>query len=174
MLEKYNKYKLLKVFLFSPTEEFRLRELSRLSDISPPSVMNYLKDLETEGLIKSFMKRGIPFYKAEQDDEKFREYKKISIFFELENSGLVNFLWDKLSPSAIILYGSYAKGESIEGSDLDLFLICKRKEININKYEEKLGISIHLFFEENISKISNELKNNLVNGIVLKGYLKLF
>ncbi len=48
MLEKYNKYKLLKIFLFNPIESFRLRELSRLSGISPPSVMAYLKEFEDE------------------------------------------------------------------------------------------------------------------------------
>ena len=46
MLNKYNRYKLLKIFLFNPTESFRLRELSRLSKISPPSVVNYLKEAE--------------------------------------------------------------------------------------------------------------------------------
>src|SRR3989344_5488830 len=114
MLQKYNRYKLLKIFLFNPMEEFRLRELGRLSKISPPSVMAYLKEFERENLIKKFSKRGIPFYKAEMDNEKFREYKKISIFFEINNSGLADFLWDKISPKALILYGSFAKGESLE------------------------------------------------------------
>ena len=53
MLDKYNKYKLLKLFLDSPTDSFRLREIARLTKISPPSVMNYLKDFEKEGLIKN-------------------------------------------------------------------------------------------------------------------------
>ena len=174
MLEKNNRYKLLKIFLFNPTEEFRLRELGRLSKISPPSVMNYLREFEKEGLIKSFNKRGIPFYKAEINDEKFREYKKISIFFELNDSGLADFLWDELSPRAIILYGSYSKGESTENSDLDLFIMGKEKKINLDRYEKKLGLSIHLFFEENVKKLPRELKNNLINGIVIRGYLKLF
>ena len=174
MLEKNNRYKLLKIFLFNPTEEFRLRELSRLSNISPPSVMSYLKGFEKDGLIKFLNKRGIPFYKSEINNEKFREYKKISIFFELNDSGLADFLWDELSPRAIILYGSYAKGESIEDSDLDLFIIGKEKKINLDKYEEKLGLSIHLFFEDDVKKIPKELKNNIINGIVIRGYLKLF
>ncbi len=174
MLKNYNKYKLLKIFLYNSTEEFRLRELSRLSKISPLSVMNYLKEFEKEELIKSYKKRGIPFYKAEIDNEKFREYKKISILFEINNTGLIDFLWEELSPKTIILYGSYAKGESVEDSDLDLFVIGKEKKIDISEYENKLGVKIHLFFEEDVKKINKELKNNLINGIVLKGYLKLF
>jgi len=64
MLENYNKYTLLKVFFDSSTESFRLRELSRMSKISPPSVVNYLKEFVKDGLVKKYEKRGIPFYKA--------------------------------------------------------------------------------------------------------------
>jgi len=174
MLEKNNRYKLLKIFLEFPLETFRLRELARMSKISPPSVMNYLKEFEKEGLIKKYTKRGIPFYKAERDNEKFVEYKKISIIFELNNSGLINFLWRSLSPETIILYGSYARGESTDESDVDIFIIGKEKNINLTIFEKKLNKRIHIIFENNIKKISNELKNNLINGIVLKGYLKLF
>ena len=96
------------------------------------------------------------------------------MFFELYNSGLTNYLWDKLSPRAIILYGSSAKGESLEESDIDLFIIGKERKINLEKFEKELGKKIHLIFEDNPKKIPDELKNNLINGIILKGYLKLF
>lgn len=174
MLQKYNRYKLLKVFLDSPTESFRLRELSRISKISPPSVMNYLKEFEKEGLIRKYEKKEIPFYQAIRDNDKFALYKKISIIYELDESGLLDFLWEKLSPDAIILYGSYAKGESTEDSDIDLFIIGKEKYADLGEFEKKLGKGIHLIFEEDLRKISKELKNNLVNGVVLKGYLKVF
>jgi len=172
MLKKYNRYKLLKVFLDSPTESFRLRELSRLSNISPLSVMHYLKEFEEEELIRKYEKRGIPFYKAIRDNEKFVLYKKLSIIYELYESGLVDFLWDKLSPEAIILYGSHAKGESIEESDIDIFAIGKEKKLNLEEFEKKLNKTIHLMFKKDVKKIPKELKNNLINGIILKGYFK--
>lgn len=174
MLKKYNRYELLKIFLDSPTESFRLRELSRISKISPLSVMNYLKEFEKKDLIKRYKKRGIPFYTAIRDNEKFVLYKKISIIYELNESGLIAFLWEKLSPEAIILYGSYAKGEAIENSDLDFFVIGKEKDIKINEFEKKLNKKVHLMFEADVEKIPKELKNNLINGIVLKGYFKVF
>lgn len=173
MLEKNNRYRLMKIFLESPTDSFRLRELSRLSEISPPSVMNYLKDFERQGLVKRYEKRGVPFYEAIMDNEDFKQYKKLSILFELHRSNLIDFLWDKLSPEAIILYGSYAKGESVENSDIDIFIVGNEKKIDIKEFEKKLGKEVHLMFN-NVKKISDELKNNLVNGVVLKGYFKLF
>ena len=174
MLQKYNRYKLLKIFLDNPTESFRLRELSRLSKISPVSVINYLKEFEKEELIKSYKKREIPFYVAERDNEKFILYNKISIIYELNTSGLVDFLWDKLSPDAIILYGSHAKGEAIETSDIDIFVIGKEKKLNLDEFEKKIDKRIHLMFDDNIKHVPKELKNNLINGIILKGYFKVF
>ena len=173
MLQKYNRYKLLKIFLQSPIESFRLRELSRLSSISPLSVMHYLKEFEEEGLIEKYRKRGIPFYKALRDNEKFILYGKISILYELHESGLVDFLWNKLSPEAIILYGSYAKGEAIENSDIDIFIIGEERKLNIEQFEKKLNKTVHLMFKKEIKKIPKELKNNLINGIILKGYFKV-
>lgn len=174
MLQNYNKYKLLKIFLDNPTESFRLREMSRMSKISPPSVLNYLKEFEKQGLIKKYEKRGVPFYKASPDNEDFIHYKKLSILFELHNSGIVEFIWEKASPEAIILYGSQIKGEATEDSDVDLFIVGKERELDIKKFEKALDKEIHLMFEPDIKKIPKELKNNLINGIVLKGYLSLF
>jgi predicted nucleotidyltransferase len=177
MLEKYNRYKLLKIFLFNPTDSFRLRELSRLSKISPPSVMEYLKEFEKEELIKTYVKRDIPFYKSNLDSEKMKSYKKLAILFELENTGLINFLNDKFAPEAIILYGSYSKGEFTEESDIDIFLLgvdIAKTKIDIEEYERKLGKTIHLMGEKTLNEVSSkEFKNNLINGIILRGYLKI-
>jgi len=174
MLEKYNRYKLLKLFLDSPTESFRLREIARLTKISPPSAMNYLKEFENDGLIRKQIKREIPFYTAIRDSSDFTLYKKISIVFELNNKGLIDYLWDKLSPQAIVLYGSFAKGESIENSDIDLFILGKAKNIELASFEKKLNKKIHLLFKESIKEIPKELKNNVLNGMILKGYIKVF
>ena len=173
MLKNYNRYKILKIFLNSPTEKFRLREISRIAKVSPASVMNYLKEFEKEGIIKRIEKRGIPFYSAERDTEDLVFYKKISILYELHDSGLIEELWDKLCPKAIILYGSHAKGESTEESDVDIFIIGKEKQFDLTVFEKKLGKTIHLMFDK-VENIPKELKNNLINGIVLKGYLNVF
>ncbi len=44
--------------------------------------------------------------------------------------------------------------------------------MDLTEFEKKLGKKIHLMFEA--KSISNELKNNLINGIILKGYWKVF
>lgn len=174
MLDKYNRYKLLRIFLDSPLDNFRLRELARLSSISPPSVMNYLKEFEKSNLIKKQIKRGIPLYESLRDNSEFVIYKKISIIFELNSVGLIEYLWDKISPEAIVLYGSFAKGESTENSDIDLFILGKEKNISLELFEKKLGKKIHLLFKKSLNEIPRELRNNILNGIILKGYLEVF
>lgn len=172
MLKNYNKYKVLKFFLFNPTESFRIRELSRKIKLAPLSVMNYLKELEKEGLITIQKKEDIPFYRAQRDSADFKRYQKISIQYELYASGLIDFLWNETNPEAIVLYGSYSKGDAIESSDIDLFLVCQEKKIDISTYEKKIGKKIHLLMNSK-KRISEELKKNLINGITLEGYLNV-
>lgn len=172
MFKKYNKYNLLRVFLFNSTESFRIRELSRKINLAPQSIMNYLKELEKEGLITIYKKEGIPFYQAQRDSPQFKRYQRISIQYELYSSGLIDFLWEKTNPEAIILYGSYLKGDAIESSDIDLFLVCPQEEIDLSHYEKKIGKQIHLLMNP-LKKIPDELKKNLINGIILEGYLNI-
>src|SRR3989344_3632867 len=87
-------------------EMCRMRRISKLAKVSPPSVMNYLKEFEKENLVKRKIKNGIPFYTASRDEPNFSLYKKLGIIFELNKSGLVDYVWEKLSPEAIVLFGS--------------------------------------------------------------------
>ncbi len=174
MFGKYNRYRVLKVFLDSPTREFGLREISRLVKLAPVSVLRYLREFEKEELIGKLEKNGKPIYKAERENENFIFYKKLSILYELNDSNLIEFLWQKLAPQALILYGSYAKGEATENLDIDIFVIGKKKEIELDKFRNILGKEIHLMFDSDFKSIPKELKNNLINGIILKGYFNLF
>ncbi len=172
MFEKNNTYKVLKIFLENPTKEFGLRQIAREINLSPTAVKRHLKELEKKKLIQTFYYEKIPKYQAIIDKKEFKLFQKISIQYELFKSGLIDYLWDTLSPEAIILFGSYAKGEATEQSDIDVFIIGKKKKINISKYQEKFSQEIQLFQDE-LKNIPKELKNNLINGIILKGYLKI-
>ena len=45
--------------------------------------------------------------------------------------------------------------------------------IDLRKYEKILKRKINILFERNVSNIPEELLNNIINGIVLYGYLKV-
>ena len=78
------------------------------------------------------------------------------------------------NPSLIILFGSIRKGESTRDSDIDIFIESNlRKDIDLSRYEKKLGHKIQLLIESRIQEVHNNLFNNIINGIKLYGSLKL-
>jgi predicted nucleotidyltransferase len=151
-----------------------MRELSRNTNIAQPSVINHLKSLMKDKLVLKEKSGIYPSYKANRDFEQFKTYKKTDLINKLDESGLIDDIYSSCLPDVIILFGSASKGEDIEESDIDLFVLAPKKKLELSKYEKKLNRKISLFFEESFSKLNNELKNNIINGIILKGYLKVF
>ena len=167
MIQKSSAWRVFGSFAKSPAKAFHVRELSRILDLAPTSINIHIKDLEKNKLILQDKTGIYTSYKANFDSDKFRFYKKIHNLIELKESGLIEEIEDKLFPTAIVLFGSYLKGEDIESSDIDLLLIAEKKSINLASYEKQLSRKIQLFFSDDINKLPRELKNNILNGIVL-------
>ena len=76
----------------------------------------------------------------------------------------------------VILFGSASKGEDIERSDVDLCIIGKEKHFSVRELEEKTNRKVNILFIDNALKLrkNKELLNNLINGIIVKGYFKVF
>ncbi|MFW5902705.1 MAG: nucleotidyltransferase family protein [archaeon] len=178
MLQKCSLWRVAQVFFDEPIKEHYLMEISRKSNLSHTSVKNKLKTLIDEGIIsKDKEKRGkriYPIYKAKLESKKYKKYKKIDILHRIEEVGLNNYLKGKYQPDCIVLFGSAARGEDTEKSDLDLFLQMEKEEINLNEFEEKLNRKIQLHISRDIKNYPEELKNNIANGILLHGYLDIF
>lgn len=178
MLQNYNRWNVLKVFFEDPLPEggFQLREISRKANLATTSVKNYLDELKKEKLIieKKHRIHNYPTYYANRDNERFKFLKKLDMVYSLEEFSLLDYLNEKCMPDVIVLFGSASKGEDVKDSDIDLFLQCKEKKLELKKYENKIKRKINIFFSEDFNKLSNELKNNIINGIILKGYLKVF
>jgi len=179
MWKNYNKYRVMKVFFDDPLPEgigFQLREISRKIKLAPKSVGIYLEELEKEGLIlrKKHRVLGYPIYYANRDGELFRLYKKLDLISSIKETGLLDYLSDRLMPDAIVLFGSASRGEDVKGSDIDLFVQCKEKKLELERFERQLNRRINPFFSENFSRLSEELKNSIINGAIIKGYLKVF
>ncbi len=138
-----------------------------------PSVIIHVKKLEKEGLIKK-EKRGVYKSYVSEKNDMFRIYRRNDILLRMHGSGLIDFLAEEFMPDAIVLFGSCARGEDIETSDIDLLVVSKEKKVRLKKFESMLKRKISLLFEENVSEIPKELLNNIVNGIVLYGYLTVF
>jgi len=178
MLKKDNLDKVLEVFFDNPLPEgigFQLREISRNIKLAPKSVKLYLDELEKVNLIikKKHRIHKYPVYYANRDDNYFKFLKRLNIIRRIKESGLLDYLDEKCMSDVIILFGSASKGEDIESSDIDLYLQCDEKKLDLSKYDRELKRRINLFFEKNFDKLSDELKQNIVNGDKLTGYLRV-
>ena len=174
MIQKYSRYKILQVFFDFPRKNFQIRELVRIVGISQPSVTNHIAELVKEGFVLKREEGIYPSYVANREFDKFKLYKKTNIIHRIYSSGLLDFIYDSCVPSSVVLFGSCAKGEDIEESDVDIFVQASGKKLDLVKYEKILKRDINIFFEPDFSKLNKELKNNILNGCLLKGYLKVF
>ena len=168
-----NKSKIMELFFEEPSRNFQIREISRLAKIAVTSVKNYLLELQKDKLVNIDKKTLYFSYVANQQNRLFKIYKQQFIIIKFYSSGLIDYLEDELHPKCIILFGSIRKGDYNKDSDIDIFIQSNEKILNLIKFEKILKHKINLFFEEDINKLSNELFNNITNGIKLSGYLKL-
>lgn len=170
---KNNGYKILELFIEKPNKDFSARGIARILKLNHATVLKYTKDLLRLGLIKKKEETLYPTYYANTENSKYKFYKKNQIVFKIKESRLIEYIQKQTFASVIILFGSCAKGVFTEKSDIDIFAEAKESKLEIKKYEKELGRKINLLFESNINNLSNELKNNIINGIILYGFIKI-
>ena len=163
-------------FFTNPTTKLRVRQIERSVKVPLPSVIRYTTELEKGGILKSTAIANVKFYSADRISKTFLIEKKFSNIKMLFLSGLMDFLVKELSNPLIIVFGSYAKGEDVENSDIDLYVETSVKnEIMLDKFEKKMQRRIQIFKYKKIQDIKNkDLANNIINGIILNGFLEVF
>ncbi|HDL02392.1 MAG TPA: hypothetical protein ENH20_00995 [Candidatus Pacearchaeota archaeon] len=167
-----NKMKVLEVFYEAPEKVFTVREVAKVSGVARATVHKILVELKRDGMISEDGRANL--------DSKFL-IRKVHYFVEkIVNSGLVDFLVERFIPSSIVLFGSVAKGDSVKGSDVDIFVESQIDDadgvamgLNLRKFERKIGHKIELFVKSNIGDYHDNLFNNIVNGVKLYGSVKV-
>jgi len=173
MEQKCSLWRVFAVFAEDPLRIHYIKEISRKIKLAPTSVRKHLEYLLNQNLV--LKKKGERFFGfiANRDSENFLFYKKITNIISIKKSGLLDFLIESFYPQAIVLYGSYLRGEDVEMSDIDLLIITKvKKRISIEKFESTLKRKIHILIEPRLGKLRPEIKTEVMNGLVLYGYLK--
>ena len=105
--------------------------------------------------------------------EMFRLLKGDDTVHRLDATGIVDYIEESLRPDCIVLFGSAAHGEDTEESDIDLFVQARERELDLGAYEGPLCRRVHVLFEPEVRQLAPELLNNIANGRVLRGYLKV-
>ncbi len=172
-LFKNNTYRILELFIEFPTKDFSVRGLARELKISHATILNYINDLQKLSLIKKKEATLYPTYFANTESKKYKFYKRNWLIFKITESGLIDYIQKEALPSSIILFGSGAKATFAEKSDIDIFVESNEEKLDLTKYEKKLNRKINLLFEQNINNLSKELRNNVINGVILYGFIKI-
>ena len=104
----------------------------------------------------------------------------LTAVFEAYRAGLRDIILEHAkNPQAIILFGSYRKGDDNEHSDIDLAVeVLGDKEFKIIHkvayisflYRKKVPVNLHIFSRK---KVDHNLFANIANGIILEGFLEV-
>ncbi|MBI2134647.1 nucleotidyltransferase domain-containing protein [Candidatus Woesearchaeota archaeon] len=172
--------KVWSVFLKYPEKEFSLSDIAKEAGVAKAHIGTILNEFYELGLINIIKLSKIWRIKANQQSPEFIKSKVIFNLNFVYQSGLVEFINEQFNnPKAIILFGSFSKGDDISTSDIDIaiesdevddYKIVRHK--NLTEFENAIGrkLQIHLF---NRTNVDLNVFNNIANGIVLAGFLEV-
>ena len=176
--EKFTKVEreIIKFLCINAGNSYNQRETALALKVSPTAVANSLKNLKKEGIIKLNKSKNT---KPQQISLNFQNnsvffIKRVENLRAIYESGLAEYLFDKLPGATIILFGSYSWGEDSINSDIDMAIVGNNpKKLDISNYERRLSRKIVIQYFESFDKISKNLKESILNGIILKGSVRL-
>jgi len=185
--------KVLEVLFRYPEMEFGLSQLAEKANVRKANIGKILEEFQKLDLVQIEKLTKIWRIGANQKSPYFLREK---IFYNLNvvygaiyETNFIDFLNEYFrNPKAIVLFGSFRKGEDISTSDIDIAIekddvrsyTSKHLEEMVGKnlkkatirFEQDIGrkIQIHLFNRKNIDL---NIFNNIANGIVLSGFLEV-
>ncbi|MGV8168776.1 MAG: nucleotidyltransferase domain-containing protein [Candidatus Nanoarchaeia archaeon] len=168
MFDKLNNadWKVLSFLLDNPYKEFHLRGVARTLKISASSVKTAVDKLEKLNLVKSKAYANLRMISGNKEEILFK-HLKIS-----KNIDFLRPLVEELLPAiAVMLYGSYAKGENDEKSDIDIVVIANRKDAKLHEYKGK-ELQVYFFTPADwakMKKTNQAYAKEVSGGILLHG-----
>jgi predicted nucleotidyltransferase len=160
----------LSPFIEDNYRRINVREYAKLAHISPPTASKQLDLRQKEGLLIKETDRQYIYYSANKDSWLFLRLLHIYWLYRLET--LKNHLEKNLIDPTIILFGSLAKSEAKQDSDVDLAVISRSaKNLDLTSYEKQLKRKVHLLKYDSWDAIPRDIYKNIINGVVMSGRL---
>lgn len=164
-----NKQKVLKFLAKNPSQSLMASEIMKSTKISKAGANIALRELVKAGLIKRSVKGKTHLYQVDFHDPLVKQFKVIGSIIEFYP--LVKKL-EKISQQ-IILFGSTARGENLEDSDIDLFILTRAEEDvrkTIKKFNHHKKIKAIVKNPSNFAKLEKEdatFYQEIQRGIIL-------
>ncbi|OIO40930.1 hypothetical protein AUJ61_00525 [Candidatus Pacearchaeota archaeon CG1_02_30_18] len=175
--------RIFRILCIKAGQNFNLRGIAKLLNVSPTAIANSISELEKEEVIKieksqTMNLTSIGFNRDSEEAINFKRIENLKLIYE---SKIDEFFKSEFPGCTIILFGSYSRGEDVffgekddRNSDIDIAIIgTKGKNINLVKFEKVLEREIIINFYKSWEEIHKNLKNNILNGIILSGGVEL-
>lgn len=176
LYQKIIQLTVLELFIKNPYDQYYLRETSRILGISPMTVKRALDLLVKDRLIRRDEFKNQILYKGNLESSAFKHLKVAYNLAWLEEKGIVDYMKENLAGLiTMVLYGSFAKGENDEKSDIDLLVISvspRKRDFRLQELLEK-ETSLTIFkpseWREQAKKNKAFYMDIITEGIVLFG-----
>lgn len=173
-------HKVLEWFFAYPTKEFSLNELIEHVGISKTTANSVVRQLIKEGFLQK-EEIGKTWRLSCNQKHGYNLTRKVPFHLtQIYESGIIEDIQKKLPQAqAIILFGSYRKGDDTEKSDIDIAVeIPGEKETLVKQlgimqgmgYRKDTPVQATIFCRK---KVDLNLFANIANGIILVGFLEV-
>jgi len=175
-----NEIEALAYLIRNPNEELTVTDIAAKTGISKASASRAVKELKERGLV-SVAAFGTAYrVRANTGNEAFTREKIASNFVSVMRSGIIDRLVEMFhSPKAIILFGSFRKGDDIPGSDVDIAVEMPEggktgisEPVEFRDFEKQVQrkVVVHAFSRK---EVDINVFENIANGFVLYGFLEV-
>ena len=178
-LVQSSRQRVFEVLCRYPDKEFSLSDLAKEARVAKPHIGLILHEFQKAGIIQIIKLSKIWRIQADLSNWTFVKNKVLYNLNFIYQSGIVELLMEHFgNPKALILFGSFRKGEDISSSDIDIAIESEEEEYKtvttkeLLAFEQAIGrkVQIHLF---NRKTVDLNVFNNIANGIVLAGFLEV-
>ena len=153
----------------NPHQSFFSAQIAEKTSLSQGGTNQSLRVLADQGVLKTEKKGRMVFYSVDVKSPLIRQYKV------LQNIALLDDVVKKIKPFAerVVLFGSCARGEDTQESDIDILIISRDKErVRPLVPSTKLKRNIQLLLKSPQEYINWENKEpvffkEVVQGVVL-------
>lgn len=164
--------KVLALFFLNSDKQYYFSEVARLTKTRQGVVQRELKNLTEAGILNAEKRGRQKFYSANRSNPIFSDLRNI-VF---KTFGVISQVKEALKPlekkiTIAFVHGSFARGEEVAGSDVDLFVIGSaplEKVVGVlSKVEDSIGREINpsLYSEKEFKKKFSE-KNHFLKSVV--------
>lgn len=172
--------KALQWFFSFPTEEIGLSELAQQLKISKTTANRVVSMLESEGFLAKRVFGNL--WRISCNQQHIYNYSRkiaYNLMIIYESGAVTDIIARTPGWKAIILFGSYRKGDDTEVSDIDIAVevagdrplaIQHMGIIHALGYRKDVKVNAHIFSRKNVDL---NLFANIANGIVLAGFLEV-